>query len=113
MEREHAEMGTPTGPTPERIAQIAWSFATLQSLATALDLRLFTHVAEGRVTAPELRAATGASERGLTMLLNAMVGLSFLTREGAGDEARYRLTPEAEAFLVEGRPGYHGSFVQF
>src|SRR5206468_13109867 len=68
--------------------------------------------AEGKTTEAELAAASGASRRGLRMLLNAMVGLGFLKRDGTGEAARYGLTPESDAFLVEGRPGYHGAFVQ-
>jgi ubiquinone/menaquinone biosynthesis C-methylase UbiE len=102
-----------SGPTPERIMQLSWSFTSLRALTTALDLRLFTHVAEGKNTEAALAAATGASRRGLRMLLNAMVSLGFLAREGSGEAARYRLTPESEAFLVEGRPAYHGGFIQF
>jgi SAM-dependent methyltransferase len=108
MEKEPAR----GGPTPERIMQLAFGFAPPETLASALDLRLFTHVAEGRTTLPALEAATGASRRGLRMLLNATVALGFLTREGTGDEAHFRLAPDAEAFLVEGRPGYHGEFVR-
>src|SRR5207245_7796376 len=40
-------------------------------------------------------------------------GLGFLTREGSGESARYGLAPDAEAFLVEGRPGYHGGMIRF
>src|SRR5438094_519484 len=111
-ERGQAAPGQPGGPTPERIMQIGWGFAPMFSLATALDLRLFTHVAEGKTTQAALEAATGASRRGLGMLLNAMVGLGFLTRAGSGEAARYGLAPDAEAFLVEGRPGYHGGIVR-
>jgi SAM-dependent methyltransferase len=103
--------GQPEGPTPERIMQIGWGFAPMFSLATALELRLFAHVAGGKTTQAALEAATGASRRGLGMLLNAMVGLGFLTRAGSGEAARYGLAPDAEAFLVEGRPGYHGGIV--
>src|SRR5690349_8220561 len=112
MANEQTSTQGPGGPTPERIAQIAWGFAPAHALASAVDLRLFTHVAEGRTTLPELQAATGASGRGLGMLVNSMVGLGFLSRSGAGEKARYALTPEAEVFLVEGRPGYYGGFIQ-
>src|SRR5258708_27305184 len=101
-ERGHAGPGQPGGPTPERISQLAFGYAPTRGLATALDLRLFTHVAEGKTTRAALEAATGASGRGLGMLLNAMVGLEFLTREGSSEGARYALAPESEAFLVEG-----------
>jgi ubiquinone/menaquinone biosynthesis C-methylase UbiE len=112
MQEKTLAPGQPGGPTPERIMQLAFGFAPTQALVTALDLRLFTLVAEGKTTRADLEEATGASPRGLGRLLNVMVGLGFLAREGSGDKARYSLTPEADAFLVEGRPGYHGGLVR-
>lgn len=100
------------GPTPERILQLAFGFGPTQVLTSALELRMFTHIAAGQTTVPALAETVGVSPRGLRMLLDALVGLGLLTKEGTGDEARYGLTPEAEAFLVEGRPGYHGDFVR-
>src|SRR3989442_1338179 len=111
MERQQRTPGQAGGPTPERILQIAWGFAPTYALASALELRLFAHVAGGKTTQAALEAATGASRRGLGMLLNAMVGLGFLTRAGSGEAARYGLAPDAKAFLVEGQPGYHGGIV--
>jgi hypothetical protein len=99
--------------TPARIMRIAFGFAPAQTLATALELRLFTYIAEGNVTCELVEKATGVSQRGLQMLLDAMVGLEFLTRQGTGVQARYGLTPEAEAYLVEQRPGYHGDLLCF
>lgn len=112
MERGPAPAGGPAGPTPERIMQLAFGFAPTQALASALDLRLFTHVAEGKRTLAELERATGASRRGLRMLLSAMVGMEFLTREDTGEDARYGLAPEAAAFLVEGKQSYLGGFAR-
>lgn len=109
---ERPNASASAGPTPERIMQLAFGFAPGQAVTTALDLRLFTHVAEGNTTREALERATGASSRGLGMLLNALVGLGFLTRQGSGEAAQYGLTPEADAFLVEGRPGYHGEIVR-
>ena len=113
MERQQRTPGQAGGPTPERILQIAWGFAPTYALASAVELRLFTHLAEGKTTQAALEAATGASRRGLGMLLNTMVGLGFLSREGSGEGARYGLSPDADAFLVEGRPGYHGGMIRF
>jgi 3-hydroxy-5-methyl-1-naphthoate 3-O-methyltransferase len=109
---ERPNAGDSGAPTPERIMQLAFGFAPGQAVTTALDLGLFTHVAEGKTTREALERATGASSRGLGMLLNAMVGLGFLTRQGSGATAQYGLTPESDAFLVEGRPGYHGEIVR-
>jgi hypothetical protein len=91
--------------------RIAFGFAPAQALASALDLRLFTHVAAGHVTAESLQCVTGASRRGLRLILEAMVGLGLLTRHGIAGKTRYDLKAEASAYLVEGRPGYHGDLI--
>jgi ubiquinone/menaquinone biosynthesis C-methylase UbiE len=112
MAQNSSAGGGAAGPTPERIMQLAFGFAPTQTLTSALELRLFTHVAQGKTTAPALAEAAGASLRGLRMLLDALVGLGLMTREGNRDDVRYGLTPESAAFLVEGQPGYHGDFVR-
>jgi ubiquinone/menaquinone biosynthesis C-methylase UbiE len=98
-------------PPPERIRQLAFGFAPAQTLATALELGIFTHIAEGSATDAALLRATGASPRGLGMLLNALVALGLLTRQVERGIARYGLTPDAAAYLVAGRPGYFGDFL--
>lgn len=112
MANEQSATPGPGGPTPERIAQMAWGFAPAHILASAVELRLFTHIAEGRSSLSALQGVTGASPRGLGMLLNALVGFGFLTRSGDGEAATFGLTPEAAAFLVEGRPTFWGGFIQ-
>src|SRR5205085_1733958 len=112
-ERTPAAAGQPGGPTPERINQLAFGYAPSAALATAVELSLFTHVAQGKNTLADLEKATGASRRGLQMLVNTMVGLQFLTREGTGSNERFGLTPESEAFLVEGKPSFLGRFTQW
>jgi SAM-dependent methyltransferase len=112
MERTPAA-GQPDGPTPERINHLAWGYAPSAALASAIELSLFTHVAQGRNTRADLEKATGASRRGLQMLLNTMVGLQFLTRELTGQGERFGLTPESDTFLVEGKPSYLGRFTQW
>jgi ubiquinone/menaquinone biosynthesis C-methylase UbiE len=113
MTERGAAAGQPGGPTPERINQLSWGYAPSAALATAVELSLFTHVAQGKNTLAELEKATGASRRGLRMLVDTMVGLQFLTREGTGDRERFGLTPESEAFLVEGKPSFLGRFAQW
>src|SRR6187551_1476352 len=93
MSQNSREGGESGRPTPERILQLAFGFAPTQVLTSALELRLFTHVAQGKSTVPALAEAAGASSRGLRMLLDALVGLGLMFREGDGDDARYGLTP--------------------
>ena len=46
---------------PDRIMQLAFAYMPQLALATAVDLALFTHLAQGQHTAAELAAAAGAS----------------------------------------------------
>jgi ubiquinone/menaquinone biosynthesis C-methylase UbiE len=104
---------TTSHPTPERIMQFTWGFAPPAVLATALELSLFTHIANGKTTPKDLLDATKSSRRGIDGLLDVLVGMGVLTREGTGPTSGFRLAPDAEAFLVEGRLGYMGGIIRF
>ncbi|HLH53477.1 MAG TPA: methyltransferase dimerization domain-containing protein [Verrucomicrobiae bacterium] len=95
-----------THVTPERIMQFAWGYAPPLIIRSALQLRVFDLLDASPRTIDEVARATGASRRGLTAILNALVGLQLLTRTNA----HYSLTPDSAAFLVSTRPGYHGRF---
>jgi Dimerisation domain len=101
-------MNANSSPTPERLMQLAWSFAPPLIIETALQHGVFERLEQGARTAAQLAVETGASLRGLTAILNVLVGLELLGRDGD----RYTLTPESSAFLVSSRPGYHGMFFQ-
>ncbi|HZR16941.1 MAG TPA: class I SAM-dependent methyltransferase [Verrucomicrobiae bacterium] len=94
--------------TPERIMQFAWGYAPPLILQAALQYRVFDLLDESPKTVDELVQTTGASKRGLTAILNALVGLEFLSRSND----RFALTPESAAFLVSTKPGFHGGFFQ-
>jgi predicted O-methyltransferase YrrM len=67
---------------------------------------LFTHLEEGADTAGPLAERAGISERGTQTLLDGLVSLGLVELHDGG----YRNTPEASAFLVEGRPAGLTSF---
>jgi SAM-dependent methyltransferase len=100
-------MTTPQAPNPELVMRYAWGYAPPLILEAALRHKVFDHLTAGPKTAGELATATGCSERGLRILLNAVVGLELLTRNDAG---KYALTPESATFLVSTKPGYLGGF---
>ena len=50
-----------------------------------------------------------ATERGLTAIMNALVGLAFLSKDQAG---LYSLTPESSTFLVSTKPGFLGGLIR-
>ncbi len=93
--------------TPERIMQFAWGYAPPLIIEAAVRNGVFDALEDRPKTAAEVSAATGASERGLTMIMNALIGLELLLRN---DEGRYSLTPESAAFLVSSKPSFLGGF---
>jgi SAM-dependent methyltransferase len=101
-------MNDSASPTPERLMQLAWSFAAPLIIEAAVQHGVFDRLDQRPRSAAELSAETGASLRGLTAILNVLVGLELLGR----DDDRYTLTPESAAFLVSSRPSYHGMFFQ-
>ena len=93
-----------TNVTPERIMQFIWGYAPTLIIEAAVHHGVFDALDQSPKTIAELSRKTGASRRGLTAIVNALVGFNFLARKGD----RYSLTPESSAFLVSTRPGYLG-----
>ena len=98
-----------TQPTPERILQMAWGYVPPLVLEAAIKHHVFDVLDDGAKTVAETASATGASERGLRAIMNALVGLEFLAKDAEG---RYRLTPESAAFLVSTKPGFQGGLIR-
>jgi hypothetical protein len=94
--------------TPERILQFAWGYVPPLILEAAIKHRVFDILDSGPKSVPEMREATGCSERGLTAIMNALVGLNFLSR----DDDKYSLTPESAAFLVSTKPSFQGGLIR-
>jgi len=95
--------------TPERILQLMWSYAPPLILAAAVQHRIFDLLQNWPQTAEEIATGAGTSVRGARCLLNALVGLEFLTKVSGN---RYGLKPESAAFLVSTQPGYLGGMLQ-
>ena len=102
-------MSTSVSVTPERIMQFAWGYVPTFLLESAIRHRVFDVLDDGPMTVAETAVATGASERGLRIVMNGLVGLNFLART---DGDRYGLTPESEAFLVSTKPSFQGGILK-
>lgn len=101
---------TPPAPvTPERIMQLAWGYVPPLLIETAVRHHVFDLLDQGPKNISEMHAATGASERGLSAVMNALVGLNLLAKNGSGE---YTLTPESAAFLVSTKPAFQGGLVR-
>jgi SAM-dependent methyltransferase len=79
-----------------------------QALVAAVELDVFSHIAQGKQTAKEVAEASGASLRGIASLLDALVAIHYLGKRGS----RYVLQPVSAAFLVRGKKTYMGSATQ-
>src|SRR3970040_391507 len=77
-------------------------------LATAVDMRLFTRLPAHGATVPEVASILGIPERSARILLTALTAMGLLAKRGP----RYRNSPVAARYLVEGRPEFYGDFVR-
>lgn len=91
-------------PTPDRIHQLGFAFAQPLILEAAVELEVFDRLTGTARSLDDLVDQTGASQRGLRALLNALVGMEFLTKDGA----TYALTAESRRFLVSTEPEFQG-----
>lgn len=89
------------------VNDLGLGFASAKILLTALELGLFTELADGPRTGPELCERLGLHGRGSIDFLTALNAFGLLEREGEV----YRNTPIASASLVRG-PGYAGGFLE-
>jgi hypothetical protein len=96
-------------PTPERFWQVLTGFQMTAALKAAIDLAVFTKIAEGNKTAASIASATGSAERGIRILCDTMTVLGFLTKQGN----EYSLADDAALFLDKNSPAYLGSMIDF
>jgi len=94
--------------SPEALLELLFAFVRTGVVKAAIDLDLFTYIARGRNTAETLAFATHADERGVRIVLNALVAQGLLTKH----EGKYGLTPVVEQFLVKDSALYAGGFAR-
>jgi ubiquinone/menaquinone biosynthesis C-methylase UbiE len=92
--------------TPERLLGFGFAHAPPLVIAAAVNNGVFDSLKDGPKTAAQLSKETGASQRGLRMIMNALVGLELLKKNGD----QYSLAPESEAFLLSNKPGSLAGF---
>jgi len=96
-----------------RIIQIGLGFWPSKALLTAIEFDLFTHLGKGGpMTGEQIRAQAGWHPRGVHDLLDGLVALGMLQREGNGPAAKYKNSPDSAAHLDKGQPGYVGGILE-
>ena len=96
-------------PTPERFFETARGFQRSAALKSAIELGVFTKIAEGANTSASLAQKIGAPERGVRILCDYLTVIGFLTKH----DGKYRLSPDSDLFLNEKSPAYIGCSIEF
>lgn len=86
--------------TPIPLMQITTGFWAAKTLASAVELDLFTHISGQGTTTEELTKLLGLHLRPAKMLLSGCAALGLLVRR----EGRFFNSPLAEELLVCGKP---------
>lgn len=103
-------MATPgTQPSPELLFETINGFQRTAAIKSAIELDLFTAIAEGANTAAAAAKKCKASERGMRILCDYLTVLGFLTKS----DGRYALTVDSATFLDKRSPAYIGSIAKF
>ena len=100
-------------PAPQVDLQHIWGVMTgfqhSAALKAAIELEVFTKIAEGNKTASDIATATGSAERGIRIIADTLTVLGLLTKSGN----EYSLSPDSAFFLDKNSPAYLGSAVEF
>ena len=97
---------------PSPILQTAFGFWSSKVLLTAVEFGLFTTLGARRLTGAELGRELGLHPRGVSDVLDALVAMKFLDREGGGPDARYSNTPAGAEYLDRASPRYVGGILE-
>ena len=102
-----------SSPTPERILQTGMAFWGSKALLSAVELGLFTTLAQdGPLSGEQLRERLGLHPRAVPDFPDTLLALGFLERDGDGESATYRNTAETAAFLDRRSPAYVGGILE-
>ncbi len=96
-------------PSPEHIFNTLNAFQQSAALKTAIELDIFTAIADGTNTAALLAAKTGAAERGVRILCDYLTIHGFLAKSNRC----YSLSQESAIFLNRHSPAYMGTLADF
>ncbi len=96
-------------PDPGRVFETLCAFQQTEALKGAIELDIFTHIAEGAATAAELAQRAKASERGMRILCDYLTIQGFLGKT----DGRYSNSATADTFLNRRSPAFIGSMATF
>ena len=96
-------------PSPLLLFETINAYHRTAVIKAAIELDLFSAVAEGNETSKSIAEARGVTQRGARILCDCLAVIGFLAKE----DNRYRLTPDSALFLVRNSPAYLGGAIDF
>ena len=96
-------------PTPERFFNAINAYEQTEAMKAAVELEIFTAIAEGNITAATIATRCEAAERGVRILCDFLIIHGFLTKEGA----HYALASDSALFLNRHSQAYIGGAIEF
>jgi ubiquinone/menaquinone biosynthesis C-methylase UbiE len=104
-----ATSASPQPPTPERFFNAINAYEQTEALKAAIELEIFTAIAEGNTSVAAIAKRCQAAERGVAILCNYLTIHGFLSKEGT----QYGLAPDSALFLNKGSRAYVGGAIEF
>jgi ubiquinone/menaquinone biosynthesis C-methylase UbiE len=96
-------------PSPARIFETLRAVQETAALNAAIELGVFTAIAEGASTATEIAAKCAASERGIRILCDSLTASQWLQKSNTA----YSNTADTAVFLNRHSPAYIGAIAEF
>ena len=90
---------------PDRIWALGNAFRGAKTLLSAVELGVFTELAQGALDFDELRSKIDIAERGARDFFDALVALGVLDRD---ENSCYRNMPDTDLYLDRRKPTYIG-----
>jgi SAM-dependent methyltransferase len=96
-------------PTPERFFGALNAYEQTDAMKAAVELEIFTAIAEGNTAVATIAKRCKASERGVRVLCDFLTIHGFLTKDGA----QYGLPQDSAVFLNKHSQAYLGGVIEF
>lgn len=96
-------------PNPTLIFDAINAYQRPAALKAAIELDVFSVIAQGNHSAESIAKVVGASVRAIRILCDYLVIIGLLAKDGSS----YSLTPDSATFLDKNSPAYFGGAVEF
>src|SRR5213083_2124929 len=96
-------------PSPELFFATVNAYQRTAALKAAIELDVFTAIADGHDTPRALAARCGAAERGARILCDYLVVIGFLTKA----DGQYGLTDDSVVFLNRNSSAFFRGAIKF